>query len=200
MQLVLESVHDGICVLNKDGIITYVNPAYLRIVNQKYAQLVGQNIHTLSPKGARCAVLKFGKQIIDSISHKSKEVTVVANVNPIIVDGELTGVVSVVKDITEVHGLMKKLHHISAKAEYLEEELWRTKKINSTFEHFIGRSGKVVDVLAMAAKASQGVSNVLIRGESGTGKELVAEGIHYASSWAQGPFIRVNCAQFRLIY
>jgi len=193
LQLVLESVQDGICVLNKEGDITYVNPAYLRIVNRNYAQLVGENIHILSPEGARCAVIKSGKQILGNISYKSDGVTVIANVNPIIVDGELKGAVSVVKDITEVHGFMEKLNRIAAKAEYLEQELLRTKKTNNAFQHFIGRSGKVVDVLAMATKAAQGVSNVLIRGESGTGKELVAEGIHYASSWSQGPFIRVNC-------
>lgn len=193
MQLVLESVQDGICVLNKEGCITYVNPAYLRIVNRQYEDLVGKDINEISPHGARAKVLKTGKQALGSISHKLDGVTVVANVNPIIVDGELTGAVSIIKNITEVHGLVDKLNHISAKAEYLEQELWRTKKTDKAFEHFIGRSGKVVDVLAMASKAAQSFSNVLIRGESGTGKELVAEGIHYGSSWAQGPFIRVNC-------
>lgn len=193
LQLVLESVQDGICVLNKNGDITYANPAYLRIVNQQYEGLVGKNIQDISPQGARSTVLTSGKQVLGSISHKSNGVTVVANVNPIIVDGELTGAVSIVKAISEVHGLLEKLNHISAKAEYLEEELWRTKKPDSAFKHFIGRSGKVMDVLAMAAKAAQGVSNVLIQGESGTGKELVAEGIHYASPCSQGPFIRVNC-------
>lgn len=193
LQLVLESVQDGICVLNKDGYITYVNPAYLRILDQKYEDLIGSNIQKISPNGARSKVLTSGKQVLGTISHKSNGVTVVANVNPIVVDGELTGAVSVVKNSTEVHGLMEKLNHISAKAEYLEQELWRTKKPNNAFRHFIGRSGKVLDALAMAAKAAEGNSNVLIRGESGTGKELVAEGIHYASPRAQGPFIRVNC-------
>lgn len=193
LQLILESVQDGICVVNKEGDITYVNPAYLRIVNQQYAQLVGQNIREISPQGARCTVLSSGKQVLGNISKKSNGVAVVANVNPIIVDGEVTGVVSVVKDITEVQGLMENLNHISAKAEYLEQELWRTKKPNRAFEHFIGRSGKVLDALAMATKAAEGYSNVLIRGESGTGKELVAEGIHYASPKGTGPFIRVNC-------
>jgi phosphotransferase system HPr (HPr) family protein len=193
LQLILESVQDGICVVNKDGTITYANPAYLRIVNQQYTQLVGKNIQEISPQGARCAVLSSGKQVLGNISKKANGVAVVANVNPIIVDGDLTGVVSVVKDITEVHGLMEKLNHISAKAEYLEQELWRTKKPNRAFEHFVGRSGKVLDALTMATKAAEGSSNVLIRGESGTGKELVAEGIHYASAQSAGPFIRVNC-------
>jgi phosphotransferase system HPr (HPr) family protein len=193
LQLVLESVQDGICVLNKDGIVIYVNPAYVRIVNQQYSQLVGKNIREISPQGARSKVLYSGRHVLGNISQKSNGVTVVANVNPIIVDEELTGVVSVVKDISEVHGLMEKLNRISAKAEYLEQELWRTKKPNRAFEHFVGRSGKVLDVLAMATKAAEGSSTVLIRGESGTGKELVAEGIHYASIRSIGPFIRVNC-------
>jgi Nif-specific regulatory protein len=35
---------------------------------------------------------------------------------------------------------------------------------------------------------------VLLRGESGTGKELIAHAIHYNSSRAQRPFIKVSCA------
>ncbi|MCG8452017.1 MAG: sigma-54 dependent transcriptional regulator [Spirochaetales bacterium] len=35
---------------------------------------------------------------------------------------------------------------------------------------------------------------VLITGESGTGKELIAERLHFGSSRAKGPCIRVNCA------
>jgi len=36
----------------------------------------------------------------------------------------------------------------------------------------------------------------LITGESGTGKELVARAIHENSSWAQAPFITINCGAF----
>ncbi|MDF2570650.1 MAG: putative sigma54 specific transcriptional regulator with sensor [Sporomusa sp.] len=59
---------------------------------------------------------------------------------------------------------------------------------------FIGQSGKVREALAIAVKAAGSGATVLISGESGTGKELVAEGIHYTSQRASGPFIRVNCA------
>lgn len=193
LQLILEAVQDGICVLNKAGDIVYVNPSYLRIVNKERDMVVGKNIYDVAPKGTRCGVLKTGIAQIGSFSRKKDGTTVVANVNPIVVDGEISGVVSVVKNITEVQDLMEKLNKMSAKAEYLEQELFRTKKTNKAFANYIGSSGKVVDVLAMAAKAARSSATVLIRGESGTGKELVAEGIHYASRRAKGPFIRVNC-------
>jgi Nif-specific regulatory protein len=38
------------------------------------------------------------------------------------------------------------------------------------------------------------MTTVLIRGESGTGKELIAHALHYNSSRAKKPFIKVSCA------
>lgn len=58
----------------------------------------------------------------------------------------------------------------------------------------IGRSGKMVQVYKMIAKASISGSNVLIAGESGTGKELVARAIHNNSALRTKPFITVNCS------
>lgn len=194
LQLVLESVHDGICVLDEEGFITYVNPAYLRIVGEEREALLNHSIELISPQGARHKVLVTGEQVLGSISTKQNGVTIVANVNPIVVDGEIEGAVSIVKDVSELQGLLEKLNQVSAKAEYLEQELWRIRRPSRAFSRFIGRSGKALDALAIAAKAAEGLSTVLIRGESGTGKELVAEGIHSSSSRTSGPFIRVNCA------
>lgn len=194
LQLILESAQDGICVVDRVGKITYVNPAYVELVNQSRQDLIGQNVRKLSPDGVRSRVLATGRPVIGGIVSKPTGVTLVANVSPIVVDGELTGAVSVVKNVSEVHNLMNKLSHISAKAEYLEQELRRVQKSGSEFHKFIGQSGKVREALAIAAKAAASGTTVLITGESGTGKELVAEGIHYASRRAAGPLIRINCA------
>ena len=193
LQMILEAVQDGICVVDKSGIITYVNPSYLRIVHKTMEMVLGQNVFTHAPNGNRVGVLRSGVARIGVISHKKNGTTVVANVNPIFIDGEIAGVVSVIKDITEIQNLMERLTQVSARAESLEQELLRTKKTASAFGSYIGKSGKVVDVLALASKAAASSATVLIRGESGTGKEVIAEGIHYASSRRRGPFIRVNC-------
>lgn len=193
LQMIIESVQDGICVVDRSGEVTYVNPSYLRIVHKTPEMVVGQNVFETAADGNRCAVLRSGIARIGSIRHKKDGTTIVANVNPIFVDGEIAGVVSVIKDITEIQTLMERLSQVSAKAEYLEQELLRTKKTAQAFANYIGKSGKVVDVLALASKAADSSANVLIRGESGTGKEVIAEGIHYASGRRRGPFIRVNC-------
>nr|WP_092073992.1 sigma 54-interacting transcriptional regulator [Dendrosporobacter quercicolus]NSL47818.1 sigma 54-interacting transcriptional regulator [Dendrosporobacter quercicolus DSM 1736] len=194
LQLVLESVQDGICVANPDGCITYVNPAYVDLTGQSREQLIGQNVRALSPDGARSRVLSSGQAVLGAIAAKPDGATLIANVSPIIVDGEITGAVSVVKNVSEVPKLMHRLNQMAAKAEYLEQELRRTQKPGPAFRNFIGRSGKAREALAIAAKAADSGATVLIRGESGTGKELVAEGIHYAGKRSAGPFIRVNCA------
>ena len=58
----------------------------------------------------------------------------------------------------------------------------------------IAESEELLEVLKSAARVARSKGTVLITGESGTGKERVAQYIHQASTRAEGPFIRVNCA------
>ena len=62
------------------------------------------------------------------------------------------------------------------------------------FQNIVGSSQKIKDVLEMAGRVAASEASVLITGESGTGKELLAKGIHYNSSRADGAFVAVNCA------
>jgi len=60
------------------------------------------------------------------------------------------------------------------------------------FEHIIGQSERLLEVLNTAKSISKTDASVLITGESGTGKELVAEAIHYDSLRQHQAFIKVN--------
>jgi len=61
------------------------------------------------------------------------------------------------------------------------------------FERIIAKSGKMEEVLKMAARVAETDATVLILGESGTGKELLAQAIHYNSPRSDRPLVTVNC-------
>ena len=52
---------------------------------------------------------------------------------------------------------------------------------------------KIQDVLRMISRLKDTRTPVLITGESGTGKELVARAIHFRGSFAERPFVAVDC-------
>ncbi len=60
--------------------------------------------------------------------------------------------------------------------------------------NIIGNSKAMVTVYQQIERVAKSDTTVLIRGESGVGKELVAQAIHYNSSRASKPFVKVNCA------
>ncbi len=61
-------------------------------------------------------------------------------------------------------------------------------------ENILGNSNAMREVYRSIHQVAGSDTTVLVRGESGTGKELVAHAIHYSSSRAAGPFVKVNCA------
>lgn len=189
---ILEVVQDGICVFDRAANVTYVNRAYGEITGEKIAE--GDNIYEISPTGNRIKVLEKGQKIMGAICPKKSGNSVVANIVPIIVNQQIVGGISVVKNLSEIQELVERINQLSAKTQYLEEELNRRQKLDPAFNRIVGVSSKLCDAMKVAAKTADNNFNVLIRGESGTGKELIAEAIHYSSERAKQPFIRVNCA------
>lgn len=61
------------------------------------------------------------------------------------------------------------------------------------FDQIVYGSGAMEEVMHLTGRVAKSEATVLIRGESGTGKELIANAIHYSSSRADRPFIKVNC-------
>ena len=195
LHLILESVQDGICVLDKNCKIDYVNPTYAEMFAINEDEIINQAIDDSIDNNLEYRqVLKEGESKLGIVTKKSDESIIISNAYPIEVEGKVDGAVIVAKKKTEVEKLADRLQELSAKAEYLEQELKREKKLGDSFQRIIGETDELKEALTKASKAAKTNSTVLIRGESGTGKELVAEAIHYASDRKQGPFIRVNCA------
>jgi Nif-specific regulatory protein len=73
---------------------------------------------------------------------------------------------------------------------HLRQEL----KERYDFSNLVGTSGPMRQVYEQVARVARTNTTVLLRGESGTGKELIAHAIHYNSSRAKKPFVKVSCA------
>ncbi len=82
------------------------------------------------------------------------------------------------------------------KQELEDENLRLRHELEDRFrpENIIGNSKAMRDVYRQIHQVSSSDTTVLIRGESGTGKELVAHAVHYSSTRASGPFVKVSCA------
>ncbi len=57
----------------------------------------------------------------------------------------------------------------------------------------VGRDPRMIEIYKTIGMLTRNRATVLIRGETGTGKEVIARAIHEHSSYAEEPFIAVNC-------
>jgi Nif-specific regulatory protein len=82
------------------------------------------------------------------------------------------------------------------KKQLLNENITLREKLKERYSlyNIAGTSNKMNEVFQMIERIANTDVTVLIRGESGTGKELVANAIHFNSSRASKPFLKLNCA------
>lgn len=83
----------------------------------------------------------------------------------------------------------------SDKQQLSEENIRLRQELKSHFNisNMVGTSNAIKQVYRLIEQVADSNATVLIRGESGTGKDLVAHAIHYNSSRANKPFVKVNC-------
>lgn len=82
--------------------------------------------------------------------------------------------------------------HLKRENVRLKEHLSRIEK-RQRFGNLVAKSSAMQSVFAMATKAAQYNTTVLITGESGTGKELIARAIHYEGTRQKKLMVPVNC-------
>jgi two-component system response regulator AtoC len=87
------------------------------------------------------------------------------------------------------------LRRMAEKIRLVEENQFLRERTDTETElhGIVGASPKIQDVLRMISRLKDTRTPVLIAGESGTGKELVARAIHFRGSFANRPFVAVDC-------
>ncbi len=90
-----------------------------------------------------------------------------------------------------------RLRKAEARADVLSrarETLLESAGLTSPLDQIVGTSPGIRQVKETIRKVAGFPSTVLLTGETGTGKEMAARAVHALSPWAEGPFVRVNCA------
>ena len=87
------------------------------------------------------------------------------------------------------------LRRMAEKIQLVEENQFLRERVDTETDlhGIVGSSAKIQDVLRMISRLKDTRTPVLITGESGTGKELVARAIHFRGSYANRPFVAVDC-------
>jgi PAS domain S-box-containing protein len=195
LSIILNTAHEGIQMVDRKGIIKYVNQGYTRITGIPASQRIGTNVFEVSPDGALVEVLRTGKPCMGKRNKAvGSNAEVISNASPIIINGEMIGAVVVFQDITEVLRLTEELQRSTSVINGLRDEIIKLSEGRGRFDDIICESSKMKNIINLARKAAREDSTILITGESGTGKEIFANAIHAESPRAGKPFIKVNCA------
>ncbi len=196
-ETVLNTIQDGLMVVDRAGTILSVNRALEAITGYSREDMIGSPCSALhcdicdiardengdhwcvlfrtgSLKMRRCTLeRKDGRYV-----HVLKNASLLHDSN-----GNTIGAVETLTDITEI---IQKDHQIEA----FQREI----RSQDGFHGILGSSASMQKIFSLIDSATQSDAPVIIFGESGTGKELVAEAIHETGARRGKPFVKVNCA------
>ncbi len=196
-KIVVNTIQDGIMILDTDGTIIAANKALEKMLGFSKEELIGKQCDVLNcdiceivrkeGKGHWCAL--FEKKILEErkcIFQRKDGRHVHALKNAAVLYGESGDVLGAVESIADITGLVEKDIQIEAFRRELRSE--------DAFHGLVGLSATMQRMFDLVTNAAHSDAPVIIFGESGTGKELVAKAIHEIGRRKKKSFIKVNCA------
>ncbi|MDP1676220.1 MAG: sigma 54-interacting transcriptional regulator [Bacteroidota bacterium] len=183
---ILESLPEGVYVVDKEFHIVYVNKAASAITGISRDEVIGKICRSFC-RSERCEigcpiteVLRSNKNILDL------ESTLQSNDGTII---PITLNASLLKNAKDepVGGIISFRRNFKTD---FEDYLIR----HPHFYGIIGKSEPMKNIFKSIEQIAVSDATVLIFGETGTGKELIADAIHKTSKRREQLFIKVNCA------
>lgn len=192
--------YDGLSIVDKSGVVYWVNKSYERVTSLKYEEIVGFNMMDLVKKGY------YDRSVAYQVFESKQRLTINQNIkggyrNLLVTGtpvfdkkGNVEKVICNSRDITEIVNLQKQLNLSQQKVLLYQKELSDIRSASKEAAEIIHRSQSMDKVLELAKRIAEVDSTVLITGESGTGKELIANIIGSYNKKNDLPFVKINCA------
>lgn len=183
LEAVLNSVNDGIIATNAEGMVTAINRVAAKIYKILPDEIIGKSIKEIVEFDERL------KSFYDAEASYSHESFILKTQS-----GE-TECIATAKPIIRERGIESGAVFTFCKQDkyYSIGDSRIGTKVKYTFANIIGKSEAIRRTMEQAKQVACSPSNILIVGESGTGKELMAQAIHVASDYRNGPFVSINC-------
>ena len=196
---IIENSPDGICITDGDATAIRINKAFSRISGLDITEMIGRNHRDLEKekmivKSSDLMVVEQRKPvtIIQEYIPSNKKALVTSN--PVFdEDGNISTIVSNIRDLTELLELRTQLEQQAKKVREYERQLEAIKKQIVNADDLIIEDKKSLLLISMASRVTQVDSTLLLTGETGVGKEVYAKYIHRQSPRKNKPFIVVNC-------
>jgi transcriptional regulator with PAS, ATPase and Fis domain len=171
---ILETLNEGVIVLDRSGTIKTIN-RYARQIFQCEARAGQQIDERLNPENLRLATMTFcnDREIIFTPA-EGQRISCLVSVMPAPAGGR----VITLRENQRIRAITRRV--MGASASY-------------TFDMLCGSAPALQVAMDKARSSCRSDSTVLLTGESGTGKELFAQAIHNGSPRSGEPFIAVNC-------
>ena len=199
LNAIFESSFDGIYVTDGQGRTIRVNKAYERITGLRREELVNRNMRELVEEGyynqsvtLRVLETQRPESLMQTIRTGK---TVMVTGTPIFDQaGQVTLVVTSVRDVTELYNLQSKLESEEKLRTKYQSELERLRQSAEKENDLVVHSTRMKEVYELALRLANVDTTVLVQGESGVGKEVFADIIHRNSHRCDGPLVKISCA------
>ena len=186
MDIILDSIADGVFTTDTENIITSFNKAAESITGFSKVEALGQycfDIFRANICQSACALRKTiqtGKPIVSlevNILNKKGRRIPISISTAVLKDeaGNLIGGVETFRNLSQIEALKKELNK------------------QYTFEDIVSKNHKIQEIFSILPDIAESDSTVLIQGPNGSGKELFARAIHNLSKRKDNPYVAVNC-------
>ncbi|MCF8042103.1 MAG: sigma 54-interacting transcriptional regulator [Desulfarculaceae bacterium] len=194
---VINTMQDGLMVVDPSGLIVSVNPAFEQLTGYNSSELVGSPCTLLecdscnyphdSQGVLECDLFKKGAiQRCRCTLRKKDGSPLYVLKNAAVIQGQKGEAMGGVETLTDLSEAVARERELTS--------LRRQMGMDEVFQGMVGRSPAMLRLFNLIESAADSDAPVLITGESGTGKEMVAEALHRLGRRNQGPLIKVNCA------
>ncbi|WP_347552097.1 sigma 54-interacting transcriptional regulator [Pseudalkalibacillus hwajinpoensis] len=194
LESIIDNAYEWLVVVNKDGIIDYMNKTYCEFLEVESSTVVGMHVTDVIENTRMHIVARSGNVELADLQYIRGNY-MVANRVPIYHNNKVVGAVGTVifRDTEQWKQMNTNIKVLLSELEYYRSGSAKENGASYSLYDIVGLSESIQRLKEKVKQVASGNVSVLIRGESGTGKELFAHSIHQLSERSNRPFIKVNC-------